>query len=597
MTLTITHSVVATDPQDPLLGATEWNDVHSISGTIDQSQNNVAVDGVTITGDGTPGNPLVAVIPADAVTSVNGQTGVVVLDTGDVDPVTNRNYVTDANLTVINNTSGTNTGDQTDVTGNAGTVTTINGRLAAGTGTSLTGSGTAGSPYAVNSLLALTTTGSSGASTYNPATGELNIPQYVAGTGTVETVDIASANGFAGTSDGDPTDPVLTVSTTVTGIVKGNGTALSAASPGTDYVTADSTNTFTNKTFDADGTGNSITNIENADIKAAAAIALNKLAATTVSRALVSDGSGFVSPSATTATEIGYVNGVTSAIQTQINSKQATIPFGTGVQTALGVNIGSAGAPVLFNGALGTPSSGTATNLTGTAAGLTAGTVTTNANLTGAVTSSGNATSLGSFSSADLRGALTDESGTGAAIFAGGNIGAGSATTAAVTDDSTLIATTAFVKDWVTTTSSNYSPVLKGFNNGSTYTNQTTTGHWRRNGDYMEGTISADFTGTPGTGTGVFVFMLPASTVVDTAKMTNTAGAAANVVGAGLFFDGSTGTYYVGTVGYAPAASGGAGLTVQIHGQTSGASPSVPVTVDGSDFLSFNFALPCSTFP
>ncbi len=81
---------------------------------------------------------------------------------------------------------------------------------------------------------------------------------------------------------------------------------------------------LTNKSFDADGTGNSITNIENADIKAAAAIALNKLAATTVSRALVSDGSGFVSPATTTATEIDYVNGVTSAIQTQINTKAPT---------------------------------------------------------------------------------------------------------------------------------------------------------------------------------------------------------------------------------------------------------------------------------
>ena len=38
---------------------------------------------------------------------------------------------------------------------------------------------------------------------------------------------------------------------------------------------------------------------------------------------------------------------------------------GTGIITALGVNIGSAGAPVLFNGALGTPSSGTLTNATG----------------------------------------------------------------------------------------------------------------------------------------------------------------------------------------------------------------------------------------
>lgn len=42
-------------------------------------------------------------------------------------------------------------------------------------------------------------------------------------------------------------------------------------------ITASSTDTFTNKTFDADGTGNSITNIENADIKAGAAIAYSKL--------------------------------------------------------------------------------------------------------------------------------------------------------------------------------------------------------------------------------------------------------------------------------------------------------------------------------
>src|SRR3990167_6655819 len=40
----------------------------------------------------------------------------------------------------------------------------------------------------------------------------------------------------------------------------------------------DSTSTFTNKTFDANGTGNSISNIENADISATAAIALSKLA-------------------------------------------------------------------------------------------------------------------------------------------------------------------------------------------------------------------------------------------------------------------------------------------------------------------------------
>lgn len=68
--------------------------------------------------------------------------------------------------------------------------------------------------------------------------------------------------------------------------------------------------------------------------------------------------------------------------------------LGTGIATALAVNTGSAGAPVLFNGAGGTPSSLTGTNITGTASGLTAGAVTTNANLTGDVTSVGNTTTL-----------------------------------------------------------------------------------------------------------------------------------------------------------------------------------------------------------
>ena len=45
----------------------------------------------------------------------------------------------------------------------------------------------------------------------------------------------------------------------------------------------------------------------------------------------------------------------------------ATITTGTGVTTALGVNTGTAGAFVVNGGALGTPSSGTVTNLTGTA--------------------------------------------------------------------------------------------------------------------------------------------------------------------------------------------------------------------------------------
>lgn len=52
--------------------------------------------------------------------------------------------------------------------------------------------------------------------------------------------------------------------------------------------------------------------------------------------------------------------------------------------------------------------SGVATNLTGTASGLTAGNVTTNANLTGHITSSGNTASLGSFTMAQLNTAVSD---------------------------------------------------------------------------------------------------------------------------------------------------------------------------------------------
>ena len=101
--------------------------------------------------------------------------------------------------------------------------------------------------------------------------------------------------------------------------------------------------------------------------------------------------------------------------------------FGTGVATALGVNIGSAGAPVLFNGAGGTPSSMVGTNITGTAAGLTAGTA--SAVAVGGITGlgAGCATWLGTPSSANLRGCVSDESGTGLAYFQGGDLGTPSA--------------------------------------------------------------------------------------------------------------------------------------------------------------------------
>src|SRR6185295_11529372 len=62
------------------------------------------------------------------------------------------------------------------------------------------------------------------------ATGRVKVDLSGGGGGTVTDIAVASANGFAGTSDGDPVTPTLTLSTTVTGILQGNGTAISAAS-------------------------------------------------------------------------------------------------------------------------------------------------------------------------------------------------------------------------------------------------------------------------------------------------------------------------------------------------------------------------------
>jgi hypothetical protein len=56
------------------------------------------------------------------------------------------------------------------------------------------------------------------------------------GSGTVTSVSVVSANGLAGTVATATTTPAITLSTSITGVLKGNGTAISAATAGTDYV-------------------------------------------------------------------------------------------------------------------------------------------------------------------------------------------------------------------------------------------------------------------------------------------------------------------------------------------------------------------------
>jgi hypothetical protein len=81
--------------------------------------------------------------------------------------------------------------------------------------------------------LSLTTTGT-GAATLIGTT--LNIPTPSGGgSGTVTNVSINSVNGFGGSVANPTTTPSLDITTSVTGIIKGSGGALTNATPGTDY--------------------------------------------------------------------------------------------------------------------------------------------------------------------------------------------------------------------------------------------------------------------------------------------------------------------------------------------------------------------------
>ena len=215
--------------------------------------------------------------------------------------------------------------------------------------------------------------------------------------------------------------------TTLTGYLKGNGTSAFTASttiPTTDLSGTISNAQLANSTISGVSLGSNLFNLTaGSNITFSSGTTYNGSAAITINATVPAQvypgagianstgsawgtsysttGSGtvvalatsptFVTPVLGTPTSVTLTNATGLPVSTGISG------LGTGVATALAVNVGSAGAFVTFNGALGTPSSGVATNLTGTASGLSIGgnaaTATTATSATSATTAT-NATNI-----------------------------------------------------------------------------------------------------------------------------------------------------------------------------------------------------------
>ena len=159
------------------LGTAAGEDVGTSAGNVvqlDADSKLPAVDGSQLTN-----------LPAAPVTSVNGQTGIVVLSTAEVTESTDKNYVTDAQLGVLNNTSGVNTGDQ-DISGiatNAADIATNTANISANTTDIATNSTNIAAKAEKSNVLQLdNTTAFSPDADYEPATKKY-VDDYIATTG------------------------------------------------------------------------------------------------------------------------------------------------------------------------------------------------------------------------------------------------------------------------------------------------------------------------------------------------------------------------------------------------------------------------------
>jgi hypothetical protein len=163
-----------------------------------------------------------------------------------------------------------------------------------------------------------------------------------------------SANGFAGTVATATTTPAITLSTTITGILKGNGTAISAAVASTDYAPATSGTSI----LKGNGTGGFANAVASTDYAPA----------TSGSNILYGNGTGGFS-SVTVAAPLTFAGGILGLGPVTAG---AAILYGDGAGGISNVTIGTG---VSFSGGVlsATGTGGTVTSVTGTSPVVSSG--------------------------------------------------------------------------------------------------------------------------------------------------------------------------------------------------------------------------------
>ena len=216
--------------------------------------------------------------------------------------------------------------------------------------------------------------------------------------GTVTSVSVTTAAGVSGSVANATTTPAITVSLGAITPTSVNAVVLSGSSTPTLAVTGTTTVSGANTGDQTNITGNAATVTTNANLTGGVTSIGN--AATVITNANLTGGVTSVGNAATVITNANLTGGVTSVGNAATVITNANLTGGV-------TSVGNA-ATVITNA-----------NLTGGVTSVgNAATVITNANLTGHVTSSGNAAALGSFTSAQLATALSDETGSGASVFA-----------------------------------------------------------------------------------------------------------------------------------------------------------------------------------